>query len=224
MVDYTFVQVIQALVTLILAIIALVITIWLAYKSPQAQLANIQIKERIRMQREDHYIRLDQHVFRPFSSLVASAPTSTVLNGRKMFRELRLTYNLDPIRNSRFYPDALKHLQKDYPNLEEDIKRLEKEISKLNNDVETHQQKIEEIVLKKLSALVTVAKEFPVQENSVFLPNVLTILEGYWSVILYTHIELQRPLEKVLSELKPLEVEYPRRIEQNQKHGSVRTC
>jgi len=206
---------IQALGTLILSLTALTITIWLAFRSPQAILAKLQIKERIRTLREDHYARLDQHIFRPLSSLIASSfRSSLTISDRSLFLDLKLQYDLEQIRKSRFYPDALKHLQIDYPTFEEDIKELENEISKLNHETDKLQQTLEEAVSSKLSTITTVVKkDLPMPQNSVYLPNVSSILEGYWSTILYRHIELEKPLEEVLSNLRSIETDYQKKIE-----------
>ena len=204
---------IQALGTLILSIVALILTLWLAFRSPQATLVKLQIKERIRTLREDHYARLDQHIFRPLSSLVASSFRSPIIVDRNFFSTLKLQYDLKQVRKSRFYTDALKHLQTDYPTFEEDVKALENEISTLNRNVNELQQAVEETVSNKFYNLATVVKRSPIPQNSVFLPNLLIILESYWSTILYKHVELKNPLEELLSSLEPLERDYPKKVE-----------
>jgi cell division septum initiation protein DivIVA len=209
MLDYTQIQIIQAVGTLVLSLVALLIMVWLAYKSPQARLAKFEMKERNRMQMQDHYTRLDQHIFRPLSSLIASSPDIRIVNG-DLFYSLKLTYNLEHIRSSHFYPDALKHLKKDYPTFEEDVRELEKEIEKLNSGVDKLRQEAEEITSSRISALATVTKTLPIPQGSVFLPNVIAVLEGYWLTIVYRHVDLKMPLEEVLSNLKPFEMQYSR--------------
>ena len=126
----------QGLATLVLAVVALLITLWLSFSSPQAKLAKLQITDRIQSQREDHYARLDQQVFRRLSLLIASIPPPPFIDKtRYLFRELRLVYDTTAIRNSRFYSDAMRHLHSDFPQLQKDIDDVEQRVSKLDKDV-----------------------------------------------------------------------------------------
>ncbi len=81
-------------------------------------------------------------------------------------------------------------------------------------DVTSAELEIQDKVKQVLAVPVTTSFG-SLSQGTVFLPNVFTILESYWSIILYRYFEKGTPVSETISEFESVESRFQRRIDPN---------
>lgn len=197
-------------------IATLILSLILAFRSQQAQLAKFERKEKLREKRYKHYTRLDDGIFTPLSTKYASAPRYPGQNPFiELFSKLELEYDLGSIPELRFYKKALQHLEIDYRDLdyENDVKSLKEEIREFNKDVRDLRDETEKNVENSLRVHAEIAKKFPIPPDSILLTYILEILGTYWRETLNEYKKGEKSLEEILSEMEPFKMRFRKKLE-----------
>ena len=211
------VNLLGTIVGLISSIAALIIAIWLAYCSPQARLAKIEITEIIKHRREEHYARIEAAVFRPLSTLRAKSITENIprVDRGDPLEKYKLVYDTKQIEESPYYKDALLHLEVDYPSFMEDLNELKRGITQLNDHIEHLQKDLKKQIEDIFNKFAPISHDPTIPSGTIYVDNVIHILKREWDFIAYRHVESGKDLDKILKELRPIESDLPKRIEEN---------
>jgi hypothetical protein len=139
-------------------------------------------------ERRKHFVALDSAVFRTLAYLVPNVnPIIENIKGNTIIDIDNLTYlkigSTLPIK-SRHYRDALKHMQKDSPN-------LPSKIDSLSNDINIHNEKVDNLFLLIRSLITDSSKKStnPLLSSSykMSIENILSIFLRFWKEATLNH-------------------------------------
>jgi len=150
-----------------------------------------------------HRNRLNQSVFKPLREYIGSS-------GGSSWDSAKYHFSLDEVMSSPYLPDARQHLEIDLPRYTSEISTVELSARKLDTRVEKFKKAVERKIESELSTIAQCSRDWNIQVNAVYLPNVLNIIESNWFLILYRYLQSKNALKTVI---KKLENHHPPRRE-----------
>ncbi|MBA7483590.1 hypothetical protein ES707_19106 [subsurface metagenome] len=205
------------LIATTLGLIASIITIYNHFRgkkriSPENSTFELEKRKHANEALREHYQRLNEKIFRPLSKINVTSLGGNVVDGRALFNQLRLFYNTKSIQNEILFPDALLHLNYDFPNFGTDMFQLINDVEEHNKTIDEFETTLEQQLISTFSVICPVTINGSIEEGSLFIPLVVTCLTDQWSHFLHNHIERQLPLAEALNKVQSFRNEYEKTI------------
>lgn len=180
------------------------VTVWNAYRSPSAKLAEIEKSRQIRDLRQEHYENLKFYVIEPLSKCYLESRDS----GGDIFQKQKIFFNIDKIRENCVFDDAMQHLNIKYPKFNVTLDFLYSEINQFNQEIELFKNEIQSRIRSEISEKnINTTDDAGAIAGSVYFFHVFSSIQNQWKKIIDNPQlrENQELLESEISKMKSIE-------------------
>ncbi len=203
-------EMIIAIFTIVLAIVAgvaILVSIWSNYRTPQAIQAKIENNRYIQQERQKHYARLNTDIFEPLSLIIAQNknPQRNIIGMPQTLNDkLILYYDISKIIHDSFYNLACLHFDKHFSGMSKEISLLNNNISRYNEETEIFIKNITNEISDKIQKYAKIADNIPSTDGQIYVPRVMDFLIDKWWYFIQEHKRSKKPIATIIAENKLL--------------------